>query len=56
MGKQAKKRFLNKGIREALKKVFLESEQNLTTKQKQEAFEIARKRAIVELSLKKKSV
>jgi hypothetical protein len=56
MGKQAKKRFLNKGIREALKKAFSESNKNLTIKQKQEAFEIARKQAIVELSLQKKSV
>lgn len=55
MGKQAKYKHLTRELRAELDRFFVKLP-NLTTEQKEQVLQHARKRAIKDLSLKKKSV
>jgi hypothetical protein len=56
MGKQAKYKYITKTLRAELDRLFDSKQINLTTEQKEHALQTARKKAIKELSFKKKSV
>ena len=53
MGKQAKYKQLSRELRAELDGLFIKNP-NLTNEQKEQVFQLARKKAIIELSLKKK--